>query len=173
MARCRPGSYPRRSSAGSAPARSGFDILERIEETLANASRQMRNADENLPSIVSLLGSSKEDALGLIAALGWKRGVQGRGEAANRYGKGSAREDSPAGAGRSKTRQSNRIPFRRSRGAYCHGLSVERIDFASTNGSGMRAFAKPLLSAGKSAARPYKAQWATRGKTSTARAYRR
>jgi ATP-dependent RNA helicase SUPV3L1/SUV3 len=59
-----------------------LDILERIEETLFEAPRKARNADETLSIIVSLLGAGNEDALALIAALGWRRGMRGKGEAA-------------------------------------------------------------------------------------------
>ena len=56
-----------------------LDILERVEETLFEASRQGRNADETTLAIVSLLGSGNEDALSLIAALGWKREMRRAG----------------------------------------------------------------------------------------------
>jgi ATP-dependent RNA helicase SUPV3L1/SUV3 len=58
-----------------------LDILERVEETLFEASRQLRHADQTTASIVSLLGSSNEDALALILALGWKREEQKAGDA--------------------------------------------------------------------------------------------
>jgi ATP-dependent RNA helicase SUPV3L1/SUV3 len=50
-----------------------LDILERIEEALFEAARQKRQADQTTLAIVSLLGSTTEDAVALIAALGWKR----------------------------------------------------------------------------------------------------
>jgi ATP-dependent RNA helicase SUPV3L1/SUV3 len=58
-----------------------LDILERIEETLFEASRQGRNADAATAAIVSLLGSTNEDALALISALGWKRAERQAGDA--------------------------------------------------------------------------------------------
>jgi ATP-dependent RNA helicase SUPV3L1/SUV3 len=39
-----------------------LDILERIEDVLAESSRDGRNADETATQIVSLLGSTNEDA---------------------------------------------------------------------------------------------------------------
>ncbi|HXJ00289.1 MAG TPA: hypothetical protein VNH44_03645, partial [Micropepsaceae bacterium] len=57
-----------------------LDILERIEELLFEASHQMREADQTLSAIVSLLGSGNEDALALIAALGWKRETRQTGK---------------------------------------------------------------------------------------------
>jgi ATP-dependent RNA helicase SUPV3L1/SUV3 len=59
-----------------------LDILERVEETLIEASRQGRNADVTMSAIVSLLGSNNEDAIALAAALGWKREIRGAGEEA-------------------------------------------------------------------------------------------
>jgi ATP-dependent RNA helicase SUPV3L1/SUV3 len=59
-----------------------LDILERVEEMLLDTSRQVKNADEAVSLIVSLLGSSNEDAVALIAALGWKREMRGAGEEA-------------------------------------------------------------------------------------------
>jgi ATP-dependent RNA helicase SUPV3L1/SUV3 len=50
-----------------------LDILERVEETLIDAARQARDADETLTVIVSLLGCAPEAALALAAELGWKR----------------------------------------------------------------------------------------------------
>jgi hypothetical protein len=58
-----------------------LDILERIEETLVEASRRGRNADAATAAIVSLLGSANEDALALISALGWKRAERQAGDA--------------------------------------------------------------------------------------------
>ncbi len=60
-----------------------LDMLERIEETLADATQKGRNADEVLLAIVSMLGSGTEDGLALIAALGWKRETRGEGDAAS------------------------------------------------------------------------------------------
>ena len=59
-----------------------LDILERIEDTLFDAGRDGRNADETMSAIVSLLGSDAEAAAALTAALGWKREMRGSGEAA-------------------------------------------------------------------------------------------
>jgi ATP-dependent RNA helicase SUPV3L1/SUV3 len=50
-----------------------LDMLERIEETLADAAENGRNADEATAILVSLLGSSSEEALALAQALGWER----------------------------------------------------------------------------------------------------
>jgi ATP-dependent RNA helicase SUPV3L1/SUV3 len=50
-----------------------LDILERVEETLFDAARQQRPADEVSNLIVSLLGCAKEDAHAIISQLGWKR----------------------------------------------------------------------------------------------------
>ena len=50
-----------------------LDILERIEETLSDAAKQERSADETTAHIVSLLGCSAETARALVEALGWKR----------------------------------------------------------------------------------------------------
>jgi len=36
----------------------------------------MRDADETLSAVFSLLGAGKEDALALIVALGWKREIR-------------------------------------------------------------------------------------------------
>jgi ATP-dependent RNA helicase SUPV3L1/SUV3 len=57
-----------------------LDILERVEETLAEASRLQRPADEASAVIVSLLGCTNEDAQGLIAQLGWKRHERNSGD---------------------------------------------------------------------------------------------
>jgi ATP-dependent RNA helicase SUPV3L1/SUV3 len=53
-----------------------LDILERVEETLADAARQGRDADETLTAIVSLLGCAPDAALALAAELGWKREIR-------------------------------------------------------------------------------------------------
>jgi ATP-dependent RNA helicase SUPV3L1/SUV3 len=53
-----------------------LDILERVDETLISAASVGRNADETVSTIVSLLGSSNEDAVALIVALGWARGMR-------------------------------------------------------------------------------------------------
>jgi len=53
-----------------------LDILGRIEESLADAARRGRDADETLTSIVSLLGCSPDAALTLAGALGWKRAIR-------------------------------------------------------------------------------------------------
>jgi ATP-dependent RNA helicase SUPV3L1/SUV3 len=58
-----------------------LDILERVEETLIDAARRGRDADETLTSIVSLMGCAPEAALPLAAALGWKREIRPAGEA--------------------------------------------------------------------------------------------
>jgi ATP-dependent RNA helicase SUPV3L1/SUV3 len=57
-----------------------LDILERIEDTLVDAKRQGRDADETLTSIASLLGSSLDAALALAAELGWKREIRSTAE---------------------------------------------------------------------------------------------
>src|SRR5262249_46703644 len=54
-----------------------LDILERVEDILAEGSR---SADETSAAIVSLLGSTNEDAHELIVALGWKQETRGSGE---------------------------------------------------------------------------------------------
>jgi ATP-dependent RNA helicase SUPV3L1/SUV3 len=59
-----------------------LDILERIEDTLADASRDGRNAEETAAQIVSLLGSTNEEAQELIADLGWKKEIRGSGDEA-------------------------------------------------------------------------------------------
>jgi ATP-dependent RNA helicase SUPV3L1/SUV3 len=56
-----------------------LDILERVDETLFEAERMGRTADESMGLIVSLLGSSNEDAVTLITALGWRREIHGAG----------------------------------------------------------------------------------------------
>ena len=53
----------------------------RVEETLIDAARQGRDADQTLTSIVSLLGCDLEGALALAAELGWKREVAPAAEA--------------------------------------------------------------------------------------------
>jgi ATP-dependent RNA helicase SUPV3L1/SUV3 len=53
-----------------------LDILERVEETLIDAARQGRDADETLTAIVSLLGCAPDAALALAAELGWKREIR-------------------------------------------------------------------------------------------------
>jgi len=58
-----------------------LDILERIEETLIDASRLQRPAEEASARILSLLGSTNEDAHALISALGWKRMERKAGDA--------------------------------------------------------------------------------------------
>ena len=57
-----------------------LDILERIEDILADWAREGRNADETTAAIVSLLGSGNEDAREVIAALGWTQETRGSGE---------------------------------------------------------------------------------------------
>ena len=57
-----------------------LDILERVEEKLADAKRHIRDADETLTSIASLLGCSLDAALALAAELGWKREVRSTAE---------------------------------------------------------------------------------------------
>jgi ATP-dependent RNA helicase SUPV3L1/SUV3 len=57
-----------------------LDILERIEETLFDAARMMRDADQTLSAVVSLLGAGQDDARAVIAALGWKRDMRKTGE---------------------------------------------------------------------------------------------
>ena len=47
-----------------------------VEEILAAAARQGRDADETLTSIVSLLGCGTDSALALAGALGWKRAIR-------------------------------------------------------------------------------------------------
>jgi ATP-dependent RNA helicase SUPV3L1/SUV3 len=56
-----------------------LDILERVEEVLFDGARVGRNADETQSLIVSLLGSGNDDAIALIAALGWKREMRKAG----------------------------------------------------------------------------------------------
>src|SRR6266567_1647583 len=58
-----------------------LDILERVEETLADAARQGRDADQTLTAIVSLLGSAPDAALALAAELGWKREIHPEAQA--------------------------------------------------------------------------------------------
>ena len=50
-----------------------LDILERLDETLADAAKHAKNADEALNVIVSLLGCGNADALAVVTALGWRR----------------------------------------------------------------------------------------------------
>ncbi len=50
-----------------------LDILERVEETLADAAEKGRNADDVIGLLVSLLGSSIEEAIELAEILGWER----------------------------------------------------------------------------------------------------
>jgi hypothetical protein len=50
-----------------------LDILERIEETLNESMRDGRDAEQVTTLLVSLLGSSKDEALELAAALGFAR----------------------------------------------------------------------------------------------------
>ncbi len=57
-----------------------LDILERLEDILAEGFREARNADATFGAIVSLLGSTNEDARELISALGWKEERRGSGE---------------------------------------------------------------------------------------------
>jgi ATP-dependent RNA helicase SUPV3L1/SUV3 len=57
-----------------------LDILERIEEILTGASRESRDADETSARIVSLLGSTNEEARESIMALGWKIETNGSGD---------------------------------------------------------------------------------------------
>src|SRR5207253_2797839 len=59
-----------------------LDILERIEDVMADSSRQRRNADETMTLNVSLLGSTNDDAREVIAALGWRREMRGAGDEA-------------------------------------------------------------------------------------------
>ena len=71
-----------------------LDILERVEETLIDAARRGRDADETLTSIVSLMGCAPEAALPLAAALGWKREIR-PAEETGRSGNGCARQNMP------------------------------------------------------------------------------
>jgi ATP-dependent RNA helicase SUPV3L1/SUV3 len=57
-----------------------LDILERVEDVLADSSRGDRNADQTIQGIVSLLGSGNEEARQLIGALGWKQETRGSGD---------------------------------------------------------------------------------------------
>ncbi|HEX3483495.1 MAG TPA: helicase-related protein [Micropepsaceae bacterium] len=57
-----------------------LDILERLEETLSDAARRMRDADETFAAVVSLLGAANQDALALMAALGWNRVMRKAGD---------------------------------------------------------------------------------------------
>jgi ATP-dependent RNA helicase SUPV3L1/SUV3 len=50
-----------------------LDMLERIEETLSEAAETGRNAEDVIGILVSLLGSSVEEANSLAGALGWER----------------------------------------------------------------------------------------------------
>jgi ATP-dependent RNA helicase SUPV3L1/SUV3 len=50
-----------------------LDILDRVEDILAHAVRDMKNADEALDSVVSVLGCCKDDAEALATALGFQR----------------------------------------------------------------------------------------------------
>jgi ATP-dependent RNA helicase SUPV3L1/SUV3 len=50
-----------------------LDIIERIEEALGDAAEKSSNADDGLNLILSLLGCSKDEALMVAAALGWRR----------------------------------------------------------------------------------------------------
>jgi len=59
-----------------------LDILERIDDILAEGSREARHADETSAAIVSLLGSGNEEARELTVALGWRQETRGSGEAA-------------------------------------------------------------------------------------------
>jgi ATP-dependent RNA helicase SUPV3L1/SUV3 len=53
-----------------------LDMLERIEETLSDAAESGRNADEVMSVLVSLLGSSNEEAIELAEVLGWQRATR-------------------------------------------------------------------------------------------------
>ncbi len=50
-----------------------LDILDRIAEVLATASKERSDADQSLNTLVSLLGSNTETAIAVATGLGWKR----------------------------------------------------------------------------------------------------
>ena len=50
-----------------------LDIVERIEDALAQSAEKQNDADEALNVLLSLLGCSKDEALTVAAALGWRR----------------------------------------------------------------------------------------------------
>jgi ATP-dependent RNA helicase SUPV3L1/SUV3 len=50
-----------------------FDMLERLEDALEQALASGTDAESLLTKIVSLLGSSKEEAREVLAALGWRK----------------------------------------------------------------------------------------------------
>jgi hypothetical protein len=49
-----------------------FDMLERLEDELEKALSSGQDAESLLTKLVSLLGSSKEEARTVLAALGWR-----------------------------------------------------------------------------------------------------
>jgi hypothetical protein len=49
-----------------------FDMLERLEDELEHGLAVGTDADSLLTKLVSLLGSSKEEAREVLAALGWR-----------------------------------------------------------------------------------------------------
>ena len=49
-----------------------FDMLERLEDELEQALPAGTDAETLLTKLVSLLGSSKEEARAVLAALGWR-----------------------------------------------------------------------------------------------------
>jgi ATP-dependent RNA helicase SUPV3L1/SUV3 len=57
-----------------------LDILERFEDTIVESVQQRRNADETMATLVSLIGSSAEEALALAEQLGWRRRAQSRSD---------------------------------------------------------------------------------------------
>ena len=50
-----------------------IDILERFEDVIVDSVHKRLNADDTIPALVSLVGSSTDEALALAGALGWKR----------------------------------------------------------------------------------------------------
>ena len=73
-----------------------FDMLERLEDELENALSSGAEAETLLTKLVSLLGSSKEEARAVLSALGW-RSVEVAG--ANPVWRRTSGKAAPHGAG--------------------------------------------------------------------------
>jgi ATP-dependent RNA helicase SUPV3L1/SUV3 len=79
-----------------------FDMLERLEDELEQALANGSDAETLLTKIVSLLGSSKEEARAVLAALGWReiqvegaRPVWRRSKDKSRHSRKERRQDTP------------------------------------------------------------------------------
>jgi ATP-dependent RNA helicase SUPV3L1/SUV3 len=79
-----------------------FDMLERLEDELEQALANGSDAETLLTKIVSLLGSSKEEARAVLAALGWReiqvegaRPVWRRSKDNSRHSRKERRQDTP------------------------------------------------------------------------------